>query len=383
MALLSRRREYRLDIWPGFVDALTTLLLIITFLLTVFVLAQFFLSEALSGRDQALSRLRAEMAELAEMLSLERKSSNELRGQVSRLSDELQTSIMLRDNLASQVQGLSLRASEAEEQAARFRAELDTASTDRDRLASDIEALAALRQELEAQVKDLLAKVSEKDEQIITQKNLSETARAQVALLNQQLRTLREQLTQLSQALDASEKVAQDQRANIVNLGQRLNAALASRVQELTRFRSEFFGRLREILGNQPGIRIVGDRFVFQSEVLFATGSAELGEEGQRQIAQLAKTLAEISRKFPKDINWVLEVDGHTDKVPIATARFPSNWELSTARAITVVRTLVREGIPAERLAATGFGEFQPLDPGDDFTALARNRRIELKLTQR
>jgi chemotaxis protein MotB len=383
MALSSRRSsEHRLDIWPGFVDALTTLLMIITFLLTVFVLAQFFLSEALSGRDQALDRLRGEMAELAELLSLERKSNTDLRGQVTRLSDELQTSLNLRDNLVTQLQGLTLRATTAEDQLARFKGELDVATTDRDRLAKDVEALAALRQELEAQVKTLLGQVSKQDEQLITEKNLSETARAQVALLNQQLRTLREQIAQLSQALDVSEKAAQDQRARITNLGQRLNAALASRVQELTRFRSEFFGRLREILGNQSGIRIVGDRFVFQSEVLFAPGSADLGEEGQKQIAQIAKTLVELSRKIPPDINWILEVDGHTDRNPIATARFPSNWELSTARAITVVRALVREGLPAERLAATGFGEFQPLDPGDDTAAFARNRRIELKLTQ-
>ena len=383
MALASRRTDNRLDIWPGFVDALTTLLMIITFLLTVFVLAQFFLAEALSGRDQALDRLRGEMAELADLLSLERKSNADLRNQVTRLSDELQTSINLRDNLVSQLQGMTLRATTAEDQLAGIKGELETATTDRDRLAKDIEALAALRAELEAQVKNLLAQTAKQDEQLITEKKLSETARAQVALLNQQLRTLREQIAQLSAALDASEKHAQDQRARITNLGQRLNAALASRVQELTRFRSEFFGRLREILGDQSGIRIVGDRFVFQSEVLFAPGSADLGEEGQKQIAQIARTLIEISKKIPADINWILQVDGHTDRNPIATARFPSNWELSTARAITVVRALVREGLPAERLAATGFGEFQPIDPGDDPSALARNRRIELKLTQR
>jgi len=366
---LSRRNQHRLDIWPGFVDALTTLLMIIIFLLTVFVLAQFFLSEALSGRDKALDQLRTEMSDLVEVLALERKTAEELRGQVATLSGELQTSIGLRDQLSQALSAMELRATTAEGDAAK--------------MASDIEALAALRADLESKVKEALADVAKKDEALITEKNLSETARAQVALLNQQLRTLRDQIGQLSAALDASEKTAKDQQVRITNLGSRLNAALASRVQELTKFRSEFFGRLRDILGNQPGIRIVGDRFVFQSEVLFAAGSAEINDEGSNQIAQLAKTLSDIAKKIPDDIDWVLQVEGHTDKVPIATARFPSNWELSTARATSVVRVLAREGISPKHLAAAGFGEFQPLEPGDDPAAFARNRRIELKLTQR
>jgi chemotaxis protein MotB len=190
-------------------------------------------------------------------------------------------------------------------------------------------------------------------------------------------------MAQLSAALDASEKASEEQRVKIVNLGQRLNAALASKVEELTRFRSEFFGRLRDILGNQKGIRIVGDRFVFQSEVLFDVGSADLGAAGQAQIAQIATTLLDISKRIPKDIDWVLQVEGHTDKTPIATARFPSNWELSTARAIAVVHDLIADGLPPERLAATGYGEFKPIETGTDPESLRRNRRIELKLTQR
>ncbi len=376
MALSRRHSQYRLDIWPGFVDALTTLLMIIIFLLTVFVLAQFFLSEALSGRDKALDQLRSEMSELSEMLSLERKTTADLRGQVATLSTELQTSIGLRDQLSSQLSAIGI-------ENARLKDEVASAETDKNKLMSDIEALAALRAELEAKVKDALADVAKKDEQLITEKNLSETARAQLALLNQQLRTLRDQMGQLSAALDASEKTAKEQQVRITSLGSRLNAALASRVQELTKFRSEFFGRLRDILGDQPGIRIVGDRFVFQSEVLFSSGAAELNEQGQKQIGQLAGTLLDIAKKIPSDIDWVLQVDGHTDRAPISTARFPSNWELSTARATSVVRVLAREGIPPQHLAAAGFGEFQPLDPADDPAAFARNRRIELKLTQR
>jgi chemotaxis protein MotB len=250
-------------------------------------------------------------------------------------------------------------------------------------LTDDIEKLTALREDLEVKVKASLTKLASKDETIITEKKLSKTARAEVALLNKQLRVIRQQIAQIAETLDASEAVARKQRTRIANLGKRLNAALASKVQELSRYRSEFFGKLREVLGNQKGIRIVGDRFVFQSEVLFTTGSADLGDEGKNQITQLAGTLKEIIKKIPPKIAWVLRVDGHTDRIPIQTSRFPSNWELSTARAISVVKYLVDQGISPTNLAATGFGEFQPIDPRDDEIANRRNRRIELKLTQR
>ena len=224
---------------------------------------------------------------------------------------------------------------------------------------------------------------AEKDEKIITEKKLSETARARVALLSQQIKALRTQISKIAQTLKVSEQIAEQQKVKIANLGSRLNAALASKVQELSRYRSEFFGRLRDVLGNQPGIRIVGDRFVFQSEVLFSKGSEQLGTAGRAQIKQLAGTLRAITAKIPKNIDWILRVDGHTDQVPIRTSRYPSNWELSTARAISVVKFLIEQGIPAANLAATGFGEYQPIDPRDTEKAYSRNRRIELKLTQR
>ncbi len=215
------------------------------------------------------------------------------------------------------------------------------------------------------------------------QKELSNEAQAQLRLLNRQIMALRQQIASLATALDAAEAANQEQEVQISDLGRRLNVALASKVQELARYRSEFFGRLREVLGARKDVRIVGDRFVFQSEVLFETGSAALGEAGQRQLGQLAKTLIEIAVRIPKNLPWVLRVDGHTDRIPIHTPEFPSNWELSTARAISVVRFLIDQGIAADHLAATGFGEHQPLDPGLTEEALRRTRRIELKLTQR
>jgi len=397
MAALSRRNQHRTDIWPGFVDALATLLMVIIFLLMIFVIAQFFLGEALTGRDQALERLRGQVSELADLLNLERKANETLRGNIAQLSDELSASVTLRDDQKQQIQALALRAETAENQAAKLKSDLTSAmqsvAADQQKLkqqlgqiaalSDDIEKLKALREELETKVKSQLSTLASKDETIITEKKISETARVEVALLNKQLRAIRQQIAQIAATLDASEELAKKQRTRIANLGKRLNAALASKVQELSRYRSEFFGKLRDVLGNQKGIRIVGDRFVFQSEVLFTTGSAELGGEGKNQITQLAGTLKEIIKKIPPKIEWVLRVDGHTDRVPIQTSRFPSNWELSTARAISVVKFLVGQGISPTNLAATGFGEFQPIDPRDDEIANRRNRRIELKLTQR
>ena len=391
------RNQHRTDIWPGFVDALAALLMVIIFLLMVFVIAQFFLNDALTGRDEALERLQVQVSDLADLLSLERQANEELRASTAKLSAELQASILISDGLKKQVKNLKLQAKTAEELAANLKNELalslsnigenvkiiESQLTQINALRNDVESLKALREELEEKVTQLLSKVSNKDEQLITEKKLSQTARAQIALLNKQVTALRKQILQIANTLEASEKIAKQRRVKIANLGKRLNAALASKVQELARYRSEFFGRLRDVLGSQPGIRIVGDRFVFQSEVLFSKGSDQLESEGQKQIQQLAGTLRAITVKIPKNIDWILRVDGHTDQIPIRTTRFPSNWELSTARAISVVKFLVQRGISPTNLAATGFGEFQPIDPRDTEEAYIRNRRIELKLTQR
>ena len=391
------RNQHRTDIWPGFVDALAALLMVIIFLLMVFVIAQFFLNDALTGRDEALERLQGQVSDLADLLSLERQANEELRASTAKLSDELQASISISDGLKKQVKNLKLQAKTAEELATNLKNELalslsniganeeiiESQLTQINALRNDVESLKALREELEEKVTQLLSKVSNKDEQLITEKKLSQTNRAQIALLNKQVTALRKQILQIANTLEASEKIAKQRRVKIANLGKRLNAALASKVQELARYRSEFFGRLRDVLGPQPGIRIVGDRFVFQSEVLFSKGSDQLESEGQKQIQQLAGTLRAITVKIPKNIDWILRVDGHTDQIPIRTTRFPSNWELSTARAISVVKFLVQRGISPTNLAATGFGEFQPIDPRDTEEAYIRNRRIELKLTQR
>ncbi|GEO82994.1 peptidoglycan -binding protein [Pararhodospirillum oryzae] len=375
MAGLVRRRARSFDIWPGFVDVLSTLLIITMFALMVFVLSQFFLAHALSGRDAALEQLTRRLKQMTEVLAMERKDNDDLRLSLSQLSGELK-------DANTRVDSLSARLREAD--AATFENQQL-----RDRLAGvakleqDVAALKALRDELEAEIRKQGATLSEREGQLAEERKLSDEARAHAALLNAQMEELRKQLASLQEALEASEARSQEQEVQIADLGQRLNAALAEKVQELQRYRSEFFGRLRALLGNRDDVRIVGDRFVFQSEVLFPSGSNVLQPAGQDTLTRLAQTLMQIARTIPPDIDWILRVDGHTDRRPINTSQFQSNWDLSAARAISVVNFLISQGVPPQRLAAAGFGEYQPIDPGTDEAALARNRRIELKLDQR
>jgi chemotaxis protein MotB len=376
MGIARHRSSRSINIWPGFVDALATLLLVLIFVLLVFVLAQVLLSEVLSGREQTLRRVQDELADLTDVLALERRSREDRERQVARLSSELQASISARAEAESLLQGWQSRATQAEGKLAAREQELAAVTR-------DITALQALQAELQREAAALGKRAQAAEAGLGEEKKISESARAQITLLNQQLAAVRDQLTGLASALDASEKKAAEQQAQIVNLGQRLNAALAGKVQELARYRSEFFGRMREILGNSPDVRIVGDRFVFPSEVLFPVGSAEIGAAGREQIKRTAGALKEIAARIPSDVDWILQVEGHTDRTPIATVQFPSNWELSQARAMSVIRLLTEEGIPPQRLAAAGYAEFQPIDAGASGGALGRNRRIELKLTQR
>ena len=394
MALSRRGSTNALDIWPGFVDALATLLMVIIFLLMIFVVAQFFLNDAIVGRDQALERLNQQVEELADLLSLERRAGEELRIDVTQLSSELQSSLAARDGLETDISDLRNRHANLSTELQEASGKLSKADEERRRLGTelaqlqhDIDAMKVLRDELAkdlATARTTLGEQSEKAAvELSEERKISEAAKAQVALLNRQMAAFREQIAKLNAALDASDVQSKAMNVQIVDLGNRLNAALASKVQELARYHSEFFGRLRKVLGNRRDIHIVGDRFVFQSEVLFGSGSAQMGDGGKLQLAQLAKTLIDIAKKIPKDVEWVLRVDGHTDRIPIKTKAFPSNWELSTARAVSVVKFLISSGIPANNLAAAGFGEFQPLDARNDEIAFRRNRRIELKLDQR
>ncbi|RCK27591.1 peptidoglycan -binding protein [Thalassospira lucentensis] len=384
---LSRRRNRDVNTWPGFVDALATLLMVIIFLLMIFVIAQVYLGAALSGRDEALSDLTAQVNELTNLLSLERGNNQRMELELTQLTTELSNTSDQRDDLKSRAATLASQLADAQLSADDIEKKLLAA------LASieDKDAeLTEIRENKNEEIKDQDARIAElsallasRAAALETEKKLSTEAKAQVAALNQQMLALRQQLQKIEAALEAAEVENADKEAQIVNLGQRLNAALATKVAELQRYRSEFFGRLREVLGDRQDIRVVGDRFVFQSEVLFGSGSADLGEGGQEQLAKLGETLKTISADIPDDIDWVMRVDGHTDKVPIRNLQFASNWELSAARAISVVKFLIDQGVPPNRLVAAGFGEYQPLDNRDDEIAYRRNRRIEFKITER
>ncbi len=413
MAIAPRSsRRSSIDIWPGFVDALAQLLMVIIFILLVFTAGQFYLGVALSGRDQALQKLQQQVDELASLLAVEQRSNEELRSGAIELSSQLNSALAERDQLSGKLRDadaivsadkekieLQLREIESlrrdlealktvradlEAKVASLAQQQETSTALRDRskelearLAAEQEKTSLAQKEIDARdvrLRELGSRAAGTEQALSVEKEITRQALARVDQLNAQIAALRDQLSRIATALDASEAKVKDQQGQIVELGKRLNLALVNKVEELARYRSEFFGRLREILG---------DRFVFQSEVLFAPGSADLGDEAKKQLAPVIGALKEIAAKIPQDINWILRVDGHTDRRPISSPQFPSNWELSTARAISVVRFAIEEGVPATRLAAAGFADKQPLDPHNAEDAYRRNRRIELKLTER
>jgi len=337
----ARRGRYQANYWPGFVDMLSTLLLVVTFLMSLFMLTNFIVSQAASGKDTMLSRLNKQLSELTELLALERSKKESVEDNLSALQATLTDQQKENQRLTGLLGDAGGKTQGAEERAQALGGQLDT------------------------------------------QKKITNDALAKVEMLNQQLAALRLQLAAIEEALSASEAKDKESQAKIADLGQRLNVALAKKVQELARYRSDFFGKLKEALGNRPDFQVVGDRFVFASDVLFDSGSAELKPEATPQLDKLADALKQLENQIPSDIAWVMRIDGHTDIHPIATPEFPSNWELSSARAISVVRYLMQQGVPPNRLVAAGFGEFQPIDPATSDEALRKNRRIELKLTER
>ena len=477
-------------IWPGFVDAMTAMLLVLTFVLSIFMITQYFLRETITGqedtiqqqeedieqKERALDTLSSRLDSLSDMLSLERTETEKLTAEGTRLRVSLAESEESRaaldeeldaeraaiakqraETAALEALAADLRAkSEADleklatteaalsEAETRKLLEQETAKALRKRLSASTTELTAMELELDkrraeaeetltllaaanAAQADAEAELEARGADLNRQQALLKVARMQlaevegttedeqrqVALLNEQTRTLREQLSSLENRLamseaarDTAETTAEDQGEEIASLGTRLNAALADRtkaleereaallenrklleaqVDELEDFRSEFFGQVRKILGDREEIEIVGDRFVFQSEVLFAPASADLADAGKAELGKFAGILNEIAEDIPSDVNWILRIDGHTDKRPLRnSARYADNWALAQARALSVAQYLIREhNVPPERLAPTGFGEFQPLDDGNTPQALARNRRIELKLTER
>jgi chemotaxis protein MotB len=434
-----RRATTTVDVWPGYVDALSALLMLVIFMVLIFTLAQVFLSLAVSSKDRQLEELNAQLDEISSALGLQRQENARLTGELGILRNQYQQEMFYQDALKEQIAELERTVATDKETLSLRLAELA-------QLQQDIVALSELRRELEAniallasdlqqrdrsieqlenegaarlaeigqlrdrskalearlaeqrdltllaqrelddreiRIQDLVAIVNEGAEALADEKRLSASAQASVKKLSAQIDELKDKLSIISQALQLEERKSIRQQQELADLGQRLNTLLAERVNELERYRSEFFGRLRQVLIDNPDIRVVGDRFLLPSELFFASGSADLGDEGKRELDKLARTLNSISSRIPSEINWILRVDGHTDQLPIHTARFPSNWELSTARAVSVVRYLVERGVSPARMTAAGFGEFHPLDAEQSEAAFRRNRRIELKLTER
>ena len=341
LARARARRQFNANYWPGFVDMLSTLLLVVIFLMAMFMITNYIITQVASGKDTMLSRLTRQLSELTELLALARSKKES-----------------------------------AEDTLATLQATLIDTESENKRLGGLLDAAGGETEDAEGRVAAITAKLDD-------QRKITDDALAKVELLNQQLAALRLQLAALNEALEASEAKDKESQAKIADLGQRLNVALARKVRELNEIRSDFFGKLRTALGSRQDFKVVGDRFVFPSDVLFDPGSADLKPGAHDELDKLIAALKEIQGNIPSDIAWTMRVDGHTDIKPIATPEFPSNWELSSARAISVVRYLMSQGISPQHLVAAGFGEFQPINPGESPAALAQNRRIELKLTER
>ena len=397
LARLGGARRPENYTWPGFVDALATLLMVIIFVLLVFVLIQVNLAYRVAGQDATMNDMRAQIVSLGDLLNLERKANDELKDELAGISSLLDATTKERDSLVTQLANatatLSLRNSEIRQLTAIQAQTEESLEAARQTIAERVAALEAI----ELTVAEAQAKLMESEVEIAdaAARNVSSLARiseletknaasqAEVAQMTNAVTALRLRIEELTSLLAEKEAQAARDKIAIASLGKSLNNALASRVQELQRFRSEFFGRLREVLRGRDDVRIVGDRFVFQSEVLFAQGAASLGPEGEEKLGQLAVALNQIAAEIPEDIDWILQVEGHTDDIPVRAGRFADNWDLSTERALSVVRFLAESGLPANRLAAAGYGEFQPLDDAGSDEARRRNRRIEMKLTQR
>ena len=375
--MLNKVRRRQVDYtWPGFVDALASLLMVIIFVLMIFVLSQFFLSQKMTGQDEALVELRNNLVELGEMLSLERQTTTELTTQLSLLETKIvevkknlryekELVTQFKEELAGQSNILSLNQSEIEDLKEKLQIKIQDSLLLKNNLS-----------ELEKRINKKDTDINEKNETInANKKEINELISASLKLRNK--------LSQLQTLLSAYKAKDKKEKVKTINIGKEMNSALARRVEELQKFKSDFFGRVRELIKGRKEIRIVGDRFVFQSEVLFKVGSEELGIKGQEEMAKLAITLMDIEKSLPTDIDWILQIDGHTDNLPVKKGQnYLDNWELSTKRALSVLRFLIKQGIKPDRLSASGYGSFQPIDKKNTNVARAKNRRIEMKITQ-
>ena len=373
----NRIRKKQLDYtWPGFVDALSSLLMVIIFVLMIFVISQFFISQKMSGQDEALIKLKNNLTELSELLSLERDTTSELTSQLSVLEEKI---VVIKEELLKEKEITK----QYQEEIRGTKNIIALNESEINELKIALEEKIKNTTQLRNEVSDLDKQVNQKNLEIQSKDKILKANKEEVNQLISTTLKLKNKLTQLQTLLSAYK--AKDKKENVktLNLGKDVNSALARRVEELEKFKSDFFGRVKELIKGRKEIRVVGDRFVFQSEVLFSLGSEELGVEGQLEMQKLAATLMEIEKSLPTDIDWILQIEGHTDSLPVKKGQtYRDNWELSTKRALSVLRFLIKQGIDPNRLSASGYGSFQPIDKKNTKSARMKNRRIEMKITQ-
>ena len=368
--IANKMRRRHVDYtWPGFVDALSSLLMVIIFVLMIFVLSQFFLSQKMSGQDEALIKLKTNLIELSELLSLERQSTTQLTSHLSILENKivkLKNKLELENKLNKKNQ--------------------DELVKNKVLIDFNDKKIKELEQTLDLKIKAILLSknnMKKKNFEIVEKNDFLKASKEEINRLVSASLKLRNKLSQLQALLSVYKAKDKKDKVKTLNIGKDLNSALARKVEELQKFKSEFFGRVKELIKDRPEIRIVGDRFVFQSEVLFSLGSVEIGSKGQLEMVKLASTLMEIEKSLPTDIDWILQIEGHTDNLSVRAGQtYKDNWELSTKRALSVLRFLIKQGIKPSRLSASGYGSFQPIDKNNNKNAREKNRRIEMKITQ-
>ena len=368
--IANKMRRRHVDYtWPGFVDALSSLLMVIIFVLMIFVLSQFFLSQKMSGQDEALIKLKTNLIELSELLSLERQSTTQLTSHLSILENKIVT---LKNKLELENK-LNIK---NQDELVKNKVLIDF----------NDKKIKELEQTLDLKIKAILLSknnMKKKNFEIVEKTDFLKASKEEINRLVSASLKLRNKLSQLQALLSVYKAKDKKDKVKTLNIGKDLNSALARKVEELQKFKSEFFGRVKELIKDRPEIRIVGDRFVFQSEVLFSLGSVEIGPKGQLEMVKLASTLMEIEKSLPTDIDWILQIEGHTDNLSVRAGQtYKDNWELSTKRALSVLRFLIKQGIKPSRLSASGYGSFQPIDKNNNKNAREKNRRIEMKITQ-
>jgi chemotaxis protein MotB len=374
-----------LEAWPGYVDALSTLLMVTIFVLLVFVLAEAFLSSALKGSDNTIDQLRNQIAQLTQSLSIETAKDMNTAQELSELNAQLSAAQSQNSTLNQQLTMANGTIADLTQQAQGVQAQLSDAqaqaTADQGQITSLQQQLSALEQASADAGPGVAEQLKDTQGKLVAQQKISAAALAQVELLNQQIAAMRLQLASLSAALDAAKAADAKDNVQIVDLGKQLNEALARKVAELQQYQSEFFKIMKQSLAGQQNIRVDGDRFIFQSDVLFPVDSATLTPAGKDEIADVAKAVIDMNGKIPPDVNWILSVEGYADAQPITGGPYHSNFDLSSARALTVLHLLVKDGVPAERLSASALGSNNPIATGNTADDYAQNRRIEFRLT--